>query len=127
MQLLSRLSFQNKIILVTFVMVSMVVVAGAITINRIVLPAMAKDIQDETWRIAAGLTEQVEQILQSQQRKPLPTEIEKRISLIFQVRKKLLYVELRGASEKTFLWMGDPKYRVIADGDLVERRDGRTL
>jgi len=127
MQLLSRLSFQNKIILVTFVMVSMVVVAGAITINRIVLPAMAKDIQDETWRIAAGLTEQVEQILQSQQRKPLPTEIEKRLSLIFQVRKKLLYVELRGASEKTFLWMGDPKYRVIADGDLVERRDGRTL
>lgn len=127
MQLLSGLSFQNKIILVTFVMVLLVVVGGAITINRMVLPAMARDIQDETWRIATGLADQVEQVLQSRPRMPLETELENRLSLIFQIRKKLLYVELLGESGKTLLWMGDPKYRGTIAGDPLERRDGSTL
>lgn len=127
MPLFSRLSFQNKIILVTFVMVSLVVVGGAVAINRIVLPAMARDIQDETWRIAMGLTEQIEQVLQSRQRIPLETYLEKRLSLIFQVRKKLLYVEMGDKSGKTFLWMGDQKYRGIVTGDVLERRGHSTL
>lgn len=121
MQFLSRLNFQTKIILITFAMVVLVVLAGAVAIERVVLPVMAKDVQDEAWRIAKGVSTQAHEALNRQRTSPAAI-LNSRLSLIFQVRAKLLYIDLLDDSGGSFFWMGDQKYRRGNHAELIEEK-----
>ncbi len=127
MKLLGRLNFQTKIILITFAMVLLVVLAGAIAIDRVVLPAMGRDVQDEAWRIANGIMGQVHEVM-GEDRKSLPeSQLRSHLSLIFQVRAKLLYLELMGKNGKPIYWMGDEKYRQGGKISLLEEKEAGKL
>jgi len=127
MQFLSRLNFQTKIILVTFTMVVLVVAGGAVAINRVVVPAMARDIQDEAWRIARGVSGQAREVLDRRQTSA-EEQLNSRISLTFHIRAKLLYVELLDEAGKSLYWMGDEQYRQDGQPRLIEQNEnGRLL
>ena len=127
MKLLGRLNFQTKIILVTFAMVALVVLAGAIAIDRVVLPAMGKDVQDEAWRIANGTMVQIQELVGKDERSPSESQLRSRLSLIFQVRAKLLYVELIDKDGNPMYWMGDEKYRQRGKLEILEERESGKL
>lgn len=126
MQFLSRLNFQTKIILITFVMVVLVVVGGAIAIDRVVLPAMSRDVQEEAWRIAKGVAGQAREVLAKRQISS-EEKLNSRLSLIFQVRAKLLYVELLNEVGTSMYWMGDEKYRQDGKTKSIEQQPNGTL
>jgi len=123
---LSRLNFQTKIILVTFMMVVVVVLGGAIAIDRIVVPAMARDVQDEAWRIAGGVLEQTREVLGKRWTRPVEM-LDSRLSLIFHVRAKLLYVELLDDAGEPLYWMGDEKYRERGQSRPIEQQKNGML
>jgi len=62
MHLLSRLNFQTKIILITLAMVTLVVITGAVAIDRVILPAIEADVHDRTWKVAQGVLAQIREI-----------------------------------------------------------------
>lgn len=127
MKLWGRLNFQTKIIFITFIMVALVVLAGAIAIDRVVLPAMGRDVQDEAWRIANGIAEQIQEVMGQNEKSPSESQLQSRLSLIFQVRAKLLYVELIDKDGNPIYWMGDEKYRRRGKENLLEERKSGKL
>jgi PAS domain S-box-containing protein len=102
MQFIRRLSFQNKIILVTLVMLLFVVVTGAVAIDRLILPAMERDLEFEARRVNEGVLSQVLEIPAGD----LESQAQIRLTTLFRVRPKLLYVELFGAGDQMLFRMG---------------------
>ncbi len=124
MQFLKQLNFQAKIILVTFLMVLIVVISGAVAIEKAILPVMETDVQNEGWRIAHGVVRQVQDLSGSDRQ----AQLRDRLQLVFQVRAKLRYVEFVNAAGGPVFWMGDEKYRSSGETELVQRRaQGRLL
>lgn len=107
-------------------MVVLAVVGGAIVIDRVVLPAMARDVQDEAWRIATGVSAQAREVLDNRQTSS-KEKLNARLSLIFQVRAKLLYVELLDEAGKSLYWMGDEEYRQDDKPKPIEQKDNSRL
>lgn len=124
MQFLKQLNFQAKIILVTFLMVLIVVISGAVAIEKAILPVMETDVQNEGWRIAHGILRQVQGLSGSDRQ----AQLQERLRLVFEVRAKLRYVEFVNAAETPVFWMGDEKYRSSGETELLQRRiQGRLL
>lgn len=124
MQFLKRLNFQTKINLVTFLMVLIVVICGAVAIEKAILPVMETDVQNEGWRIAHSIVEQAQDL----SGKDLQAQLRDRLRLVFQVRAKLLYVEFVGPAGAPVFWMGDAKYRSAGKAEVLQRRaEGRLL
>ncbi|MCK8600686.1 PAS domain-containing sensor histidine kinase [Desulfoferrobacter suflitae] len=127
MTFVGRLNFQTKIILITFAMVMLIVLAGGIAIDRVVVPAMGRDVQEEAWKIANGIVEQVREVVGEDQRTPSKSQLESLLSLIFNVRAKLLYVELLGQDGETVYWMGSDEYREGGQSVLLEQKETGNL
>lgn len=127
MTFVGRLNFQTKIILITFAMVMLIVLAGGMAIDRVVVPAMGRDVQEEAWRIANGIVEQVREVVGEDQRIPSKSQLESLLSLIFKVRAKLLYVELVGQDGQTLYWMGGDEYREGGQTVLLEQKETGNL
>ncbi|MCU0571427.1 MAG: PAS domain-containing sensor histidine kinase [Syntrophobacteraceae bacterium] len=113
MRFLRRLSFQNKILLITLAMVALVVVTGAIAIDRVILPAMEADVTDGAWKIARGVVDQVRELPDGD------GEAQLRASLkpLFAVMPKLLHVELLDRNDSPTFWMGDDECRTGTGAD----------
>jgi len=116
LQFFDRLDFQTKINLVTLVMVLFVVIVGGIAIDRLIVPAMERDVQDEAWRITRGILGQIQDFPDHGKKE----EVAARLALIFQVRAKLLYVEVFDEDGKPAYWVGEEKYRAREDGAILE-------
>lgn len=101
MQFISRLSFQNKIMLVTLAMLLFVVVTGAVAIERLILPAMEKDLEFEAGRVNRTVLSQVVEL----PREDFESEAKRRLFTLFQVRPKLLFVELTDADNRVIFQM----------------------
>jgi PAS domain-containing protein len=123
MGLPSRLNFQTKIDLVTFVMALLVVISGAIAIERPLLPAMERDACAEAWMVAEGVREQV----QEYSMRDGEAELNARLSFIFQVLPKLLYVDLLIFAVSFFLTRWFTRMVTRPDGIIANDRHGRTI
>ncbi|NTV42563.1 MAG: hypothetical protein HGA63_04605, partial [Syntrophobacteraceae bacterium] len=120
MQFIRRLSFQSKIMLITLAMISFVVISGAIVIERLILPAVERDVQAEAWKVSQGTLSQLAEIKGGD----LVMQARDRLSTLFQVRAKLLYVELIDAANRSVLTMGTPVQSDGGNGEFLEDREG---
>jgi hypothetical protein len=121
MKLLDRLNFQTKIILITFVMILFVVASGALAIEKLILPVMEHDLQQEAWRVASGLLHERSELSGEED------SMRSIISSIFQVRSKLRYVEMTLRQGSPPLWMGEEKYRYDPGARSVNVFNGAAL
>lgn len=104
--LTNRVSFKAKIVLVTLLMVTLVAVAGGIAIDRMVVPVLETGLQDEGERVVKGILGQIHGVPDSDE-----ALLRARLSLIFSLRPKLLYVEVTDSKGKPFLTMGESGVR----------------
>lgn len=109
--MLKRFNLQSKITIVTYLMILLVVSAGAIAIDRVIVPSMEADLIAESWRIARGVVSQLDRLSEE----PSQALFEARMTPIFEVRPKLLYVEAADPSRTRVFWMGDQNYRVLPE------------
>ncbi len=107
MHLLSRLNFQTKIILITLAMVTLVVITGAVAIDRVILPAIEADVHDRTWKVAQGVLAQIREIRDGDRDAQLRT----RLGPLFSVLPKLLYIEVLDRDDRPSFWMGEDRCR----------------
>lgn len=119
MHFIRRLSFQNKIILVTLTMISFVVLSGAIVIERLILPAVERDVQADAWRVFRATLIQLAEIKEGD----WETQARARLSTLFQVRAKLLYVEILDGADRPLLTMGTPIAGMGGKGAFLEARE----
>ncbi len=117
MQVLDRLNFQTKIILITFGMILLAVVSGAIAIDKIIVPAMEQEVHQEAWRVARGVIELAREL----PGKSNEADMRKMLLLAFRVRAKLRYVELIYRNGEPPLWLGAEKYRSNVAAEFVQK------
>lgn len=113
MLFLRRLSFQNKIILITLAMVALVVVAGAIAIDRVIIPAMEADVADGAWKIARGVADLIRELPEEEREARLRDGLKP----LFAVMPKLLHVELLDPDGGSTFRMGDDECRTGEGAD----------
>ncbi len=123
MQFLDKLNFQTKIILITFGMILLAVVSGAVAIDKVIVPAMEQEVHREARRVAGSVFELVRD-LPDQNRE---AETRKLLQLIFRVRARLRYVELDYRDGRPPLWMGAEKYRADTAARFVNRTGEESL
>ncbi|NTU48444.1 MAG: hypothetical protein HGA84_05495, partial [Syntrophobacteraceae bacterium] len=102
--------------LITLAMISFVVISGAIVIERLILPAVERDVQAEAWKVSQGTLSQLAEIKGGD----LVMQARARLSTLFQVRAKLLYVELIDAANRSVLTMGTPVQSDGGNGEFLE-------
>jgi len=113
MRFLRRLSFQNKILLITLAMVALVVVTGAIAIDRVILPAMEADVTEGAWKIARGVVDQVRELPEEGRE----AQLRARLKPLFSLMPKLLHVELLDRNDSSIFRMGDDECRAGMEVD----------
>lgn len=122
MQVLSRLKFQSKIVLITLAMVTLVVFAGAIAIDRVILPAIENDLYDTAESVAQGVVAQVRGVGNQGDRE---AQLKARLIPLFSLMPKLLFVEVLGPGDQPLFWMGDQRFRET--GVEVQQRKENAL
>jgi PAS domain S-box-containing protein len=123
MHLLSRLNFQTKIILITLAMVALVVVTGAVAIDRVILPAIEADVHDRTWKIARGVVDQIREMGEGDR----DAQLRMRLTPLFSVLPKLLYIEVLDQNDRPTFWMGEEGCREesgVAGFDIGKQSGG---
>ena len=126
MRFLRRLSFQNKILLITLAMVALVVITGAVAIDRVILPAMEADVTDGAWKIARGVVDQVRELPDGDRE----AQLRGRLKPLFSVMPKLLHVELLDRNASPWFRIGDDECRTGtgAEGfDMVGRMENLSV
>jgi PAS domain S-box-containing protein len=104
----NRVSFKAKIVLVTLLMVLLVAVAGGIAIDRVIVPVMESDVQNEARRITQGVLSQIRGVPVSDE-----AQLRSKLSNAFLLRPKLLCVELIDSAGTAFFSMGKDVYRSL--------------
>jgi PAS domain S-box-containing protein len=123
MDFLRRLNLQTKIALVTYLMILLVLGAGAAAINRVILPSMEADLVAESWRIARGVQNQLDGLTEES----TPAFFQNQLKPVFDVRPKLLYVEILSTGGTPLFWMGDEKSHQHAESRHPSEADVGTL
>ncbi len=123
MHVLSRLKFQTKIILITLAMVGLVVLAGAIAIDRVILPAIEDDLYETAKSAADGVIDRVRGVRSEADR---DADLRARLTPLFSVMPKLLFIEVFGPGDRPSLWMGEDRFRETG-ADVRTRKEKALL
>jgi PAS domain S-box-containing protein len=123
MDFLRRLNLQTKIALVTYLMILLVLAAGAGAINRVILPSIEADLQAESWRIVRGVQNQLDGLTEES----TLASFQAQLSPVFDVRPKLLYVEIFNIQGRQIFWMGNEGFRSHSERSPPSPAEAGTL
>lgn len=107
MYFLSWLNLKAKIIFITYAMVALVVVAGAIAIERVIVPAIEADLFEKAAGVARSVVNQVRGL------KGEDKESRLRAGLLplFSAMPELFFIEVLDQDGSSSFWMGDERFR----------------